>query len=191
MVSAPKAATNILRLTTSNIMKHIYLVSALLSALALTACTDDDNLDVHLPEAEYGTPNEWYYAGGKLGTTSIQSAYAYRQATQAVDDAGLSLNFQIGESLFEKDYNTSNDAFAGLGPVYVRRGCLYCHPNYGHGKRQTAHRADQDGNGYLLVVYDKKTNAYIYSVAGSEHLRFCVVSCTLDCVYSRCHGLHP
>ena len=166
MVSAPKAATNILRLTTSNIMKHIYLVPALFSALALTACTDDDNLDVHLPEAEYGTPNEWYYAGGKLGTTSIQSAYAYRQATQAVDDAGLSLNFQIGESLFEKDYNTSNDAFAGLGPVYVRRGCLYCHPNYGHGKRQTAYRADQDGNGYLLVVYDKKTDAYIYSVAG-------------------------
>ena len=147
-------------------MKHIYLVPALFSALALTACTDDDNLDVHLPEAEYGTPNEWYYAGGKLGTTSIQSAYAYRQATQAVDDAGLSLNFQIGESLFEKDYNTSNDAFAGLGPVYVRRGCLYCHPNYGHGKRQTAYRADQDGNGYLLVVYDKKTDAYIYSVAG-------------------------
>lgn len=165
-MSAPKAATNILRLTTSNIMKHIYLVPALFSALALTACTDDDNLDVHLPEAEYGTPNEWYYAGGKLGTTSIQSAYAYRQATQAVDDAGLSLNFQIGESLFEKDYNTSNDAFAGLGPVYVRRGCLYCHPNYGHGKRQTAYRADQDGNGYLLVVYDKKTDAYIYSVAG-------------------------
>ena len=56
-MSAPKAATNILRLTTSNIMKHIYLVPALLSALALTACTDDDNLDVHLPEAEYGTPN--------------------------------------------------------------------------------------------------------------------------------------
>ena len=106
--------------------------------MAFTACTDDDNLDVHLPEAEYGSPNEWYYSGGKLGTTSIQSAYAYRQATQAVDDAGLSLNFQIGESLFEKDYNTSNDAFAGLGPVYVRRGCLYCHPNYGHHKSTRA-----------------------------------------------------
>ena len=135
--------------------------------MALTACTDDDNLDFHLPEAEYGTPNEWYYSGGKLGTTSIQSAYAYRQATSAVDEAGLSLNFQIGESLFEKDYNTSNGAFAGLGPVYVRRGCLYCHPNYGHGKRQTnTYRADQDGNGYLLVVYDEQTDAYIYSVAG-------------------------
>ena len=148
-------------------MKRNCLLPALLSVMALTACTDDDNLDFHLPEAEYGTPNEWYYSGGKLGTTSIQSAYAYRQATSAVDEAGLSLNFQIGESLFEKDYNTSNGAFAGLGPVYVRRGCLYCHPNYGHGKRQTnTYRADQDGNGYLLVVYDKQTDAYIYSVAG-------------------------
>ena len=147
-------------------MKHVYFIPALLSALALTACSDNDTLDTNLPEAEYGSPNEWYYAGGKLGTTNIQSAYAYRQATSAVDEAGLSLNFQIGESLFEKDYNTSTDAFAGLGPVYVRRGCLYCHPNYGHGKRQNAYRADQDGNGYLLVVYDKKTDAYIYSVAG-------------------------
>lgn len=147
-------------------MKHVYFIPALLSALAFTACSDNDTLDTNLPEAEYGSPSEWYYAGGKLGTTNIQSAYAYRQATAAVDEAGLSLNFQIGESLFEKDYNTSTDAFAGLGPVYVRRGCLYCHPNYGHGKRQNAYRADQDGNGYLLVVYDKKTNAYIYSVAG-------------------------
>ena len=121
MVVCPKAATNILRLTINNMMKHIYLVPALFSALALTACTDDNNSDWSLPEAEFGTPNEWYYSGGKLGTTSIQSAYAYRQATQAVEDAGLSLNFQIGESLFEKDYNTTNDAFAGLGPVYVRR----------------------------------------------------------------------
>lgn len=40
-------------------------------------------------------------------------------------------------------------------------------PNYGHGKRQiNNYRADQDGNGYLLVVYDKQTDAYIYSVAG-------------------------
>lgn len=148
-------------------MKHIYLFSALISAMALTACSDDNDTDWSLPEAEFGTPNEWYYAGGKLGTTSIQSAYAYRQAAPAVDVAGMGLKFQVGEALFEKDYNTSNNAFAGLGPVYVRRGCLYCHPNYGHGKRQNKYyRADQDGNGYLLVIYDKQTNAYIYSVAG-------------------------
>lgn len=151
-------------------MKHIYLIPALFSAAALFSCSDDDNspLDVNLPES-LGTPNEWYYAGGKLGTTNIQSAYAYRQAAPAVDAAGMGGKFQIGEALFEKDYNTntsSSAAFSGLGPVYVRRGCLYCHPNYGHGKRQNEYRADQMGNGYLLVVYDKQTDAYITSVAG-------------------------
>ncbi|MBQ4277993.1 MAG: hypothetical protein II750_07860, partial [Bacteroidaceae bacterium] len=45
-------------------------------------------------------------------------------------------------------------------------GCLYCHPSYGHGKRQTEYRESTMGNGYLLVVYDKVTQAYIRSVAG-------------------------
>ena len=150
-------------------MKRIYLIPALFSAVTLFSCSDDDNsLDLKLPE-NLGTPNEWYYAGGKLGTTKIQSAYAYRQAAPAVYVAGMGGKFQIGEALFEKDYNTntsSSASFTGLGPVYVRRGCLYCHPNYGHGKRQNEYRADQMGNGYLLVCYDKQTNAYIYSVAG-------------------------
>ena len=147
-------------------MKKVYLISGLFSSLLLLGCSDDNTLDLSLPD-NLGTPDEWYYAGGKLGTTSIQSAYAYRQATPAVDDAGLAVNFQVGESLFEKDYNTNTSgAFMGLGPVYVRRGCLYCHPSYGHGKRMNRYRADDDGNGYLLVIYDKQTNSYIYSVAG-------------------------
>ena len=75
--------------------------------------------------------------------------------------------FNEGEYLFEKDYNTNTEgAFHGLGPVYVRRGCLYCHPGYGHGARQTSYKADTHRNGYLLVIYDKTTNAYIRSVAG-------------------------
>ncbi len=147
-------------------MKKVNLISGLFSSLLLLGCSDDNTLDLSLP-TNLGTPDEWYYAGGKLGTTSIQSAYAYRQATPAVDQAGLAINFQVGESLFEKDYNNNTEgAFAGLGPVYVRRGCLYCHPNYGHGKRMNRYRADDDGNGYLLVIYDKQTNNYIYSVAG-------------------------
>ncbi len=147
-------------------MKKVYLISGLFSSLLLLGCSDDNTLDLSLPD-NLGTPDEWYYAGGKLGTTSIQSAYAYRQATPAVDDAGLAVNFQVGESLFEKDYNTNTSgAFMGLGPVYVRRGCLYCHPIYGHGKRMNRYRANDDGNGYLLVIYDKQTNSYIYSVAG-------------------------
>lgn len=48
----------------------------------------------------------------------------------------------------------------------MRPGCNYCHPGYGHGARQNAYSATQERNGYLLVIYDKQTNAYIRSVAG-------------------------
>ena len=82
-------------------MKHINFIPCLLSALAFTACSDNDTRDTNLPEAEYGSPNEWYYAGGKFGTTNILSAYAYRQASTVVDEAGLSLTLQFGESTYE------------------------------------------------------------------------------------------
>ena len=151
-------------------MKHIYLVSAALAAFALASCSDNDNnlgdiIDIG-PGSEVTHPAE-YYAGGVLGTTTLQNAYAYRQATPAVDNAGMTQAFQIGETLFERDYNENTDgAFHGLGPVYVRQGCLYCHPSYGHGKRMDRYRANDMGNGYLLVIYDKQTGAYIQSVAG-------------------------
>ena len=110
---------------------------------------------------------EDYYAGGLLGTTAVNTATAFEQPTKAVENAGMMTAFNEGEYLFEKDYNTNTEgAFHGVGPVYVRRGCLYCHPGYGHGARQTSYKADTHRNGYLLVVYDKTTNAYIRSVAG-------------------------
>ena len=110
---------------------------------------------------------EDYYAGGKLGTTTNNSSTAYKQPTLAVENAGMVTAFNEGEYLFEKDFNTNTSgAFKGLGPVYVRPGCLYCHPGYGHGARQNTYAANLQRNGYLLVVYDKKTDAYIRSVAG-------------------------
>lgn len=152
-------------------MKKFNYIPVVFSLLALMSCSDknSDNIDdvINIDPTTPIEKSEEYYAGGELGTTTTVNAYAYRQAAPAVDQAGMTQAFQIGESLFEKDYNTNTEgAFHGLGPVYVRRGCLYCHPNYGHGKRQTSYKADQDGNGYLLVIYDKKTNNYIYSVAG-------------------------
>ena len=144
---------------------------ALLGALITAGCSDSDDA-VEATTWEIGDPTstdypEDYYAGGLLGTTSVNSASAYEQPTKAVENAGMQTSFNEGEYLFEKDYNTNSDgAVHGLGPVYVRRGCLYCHPGYGHGARQTSYKADAHRNGYLLVVYDKTTNAYIRSVAG-------------------------
>lgn len=152
-------------------MKKRQLIPLFCAALAMMSCSDskssvDDVIDLG-GGGSTSEKSEEYYAGGKLGTTTLQGANAYKQPTPAVEQQGFGAAFQIGEALFERDFNTNTDgAFAGLGPLYVRQGCLYCHPAYGHGKRQKRYRYSDMGNGYLLVIYDKKTNAYIYSVAG-------------------------
>ncbi|WP_027455641.1 di-heme oxidoredictase family protein [Xylanibacter brevis] len=153
-------------------MKRLSLFgSVLLSTIITVGCSSSDG-SVEPLTWEIGDPTatdypEDYYAGGQLGTTAVNTATAFEQPTKAVVDAGMMTAFNEGEYLFEKDYNTNTDgAFHGLGPVFVRRGCLYCHPGYGHGARQTEYKADNHRNGYLLVIYDKTTNAYIRSVAG-------------------------
>lgn len=153
-------------------MKRLSLFgSVLLSTIITVGCSSSDG-SVEPLTWEIGDPTatdypEDYYAGGQLGTTAVNTATAFEQPTKAVVDAGMMTAFNEGEYLFEKDYNTNTDgAFHGLGPVFVRRGCLYCHPGYGHGARQTEYKADNHRNGYLLVIYDKATNAYIRSVAG-------------------------
>ncbi len=151
-------------------MKKSFILPLALAAM-LASCSDDNSSFtgdiIDLGPGSTTEKSEDYYAGGQLGTTTLVNAYAYQQPTPAVALANMQMEFQNGETLFERDYNQNSDgAFTGLGPVYVRKGCLYCHPNYGHGKRQTRYRESDMGNGYLLVIYDKTTNAYIRSVAG-------------------------
>ena len=144
------------------------LISVTLTVLALTSCSEDNTpLSWEIGEGTQIDYPEDYYAGGKLGTTANNSSTAYKQPTLAVENAGMVTAFNEGEYLFEKDFNTNTSgAFKGLGPVYVRPGCLYCHPGYGHGARQSSYAANKQRNGYLLVIYDKLTDAYIRSVAG-------------------------
>ena len=144
------------------------LISVTLTVLALTSCSEDNTpLSWEIGEGTQIDYPEDYYAGGKLGTTANNSSTAYKQPTLAVENAGMVTAFNEGEYLFEKDFNTNTSgAFKGLGPVYVRPGCLYCHPGYGHGARQSSYAANKQRNGYLLVIYDKQTDAYIRSVAG-------------------------
>ncbi len=151
-------------------MKRFFIYGTIFATLALTACSDDDeneNKDGNKPQPTTSIdPAEWY-AGGELGTVFNATAYAFSQPSPATEQGGFSQSFKLGEYLFEKDFNTNTSgAFHGLGPVAVRPGCLYCHPNYGHGKRQERYRATDQGNGYLLVIYDKTTNGYITSQAG-------------------------
>lgn len=136
------------------------------AALPLTSCSDDKETAIDEEKTTDYDPDE-FYAGGKLGTAFNATKSAFEQPSGAVEAQGLSHAFQMGEYAFERDYNQNQSgAFHGLGPVMVRVGCLYCHPSYGYGKRTEQYRAKEMGNGYLLVVYDKKTDAYIRSVAG-------------------------
>lgn len=148
-------------------MKRVLFYGSLLSVCMIaTSCHDDDNNSDEIIDDKKEL-SEDYYTGGKLGTVFNATSNAYEQPSPACDNADFSYFFKKGESLFERDFNeTEGSAFYGLGPVYVRKGCLYCHPSYGHGKRQNEYRESTMGNGYLLVIYDKTTNAYIRSVAG-------------------------
>ena len=153
-----------------NITKLAFL--GLLSMPLLTACHDDDDIDLGplVTETEaFGKANdvfsadEWY-PGGQLGTTEKAS---YSAATPAVVNiAGMEEDFNTGEDFFEHLYTFEQNPRKGLGPAWVRNSCIACHPSYGHGKRQTEYRANQIGNGYLLVVHHPSNNAYISEVTG-------------------------
>ncbi len=148
-------------------MKHSKLIKNALQSLALVAtvsllpaCSDDNegnNLGSLTPkEQTFGKGNdvfsaEEWYPGGKLGTTEKAS---YSAPTAAVENIpGMEEDFNVGEGFFEKLYTYEDAPRKGLGPAWVRNGCIHCHPSYGHGKRQTEYRANTIGNGYLLVIY--------------------------------------
>ena len=150
-------------------------------ALAVTACSEDDSAKPYNPNDNVGknignfTSAEWY-PGGEKGTTSNEEG-CYSNPSPEIEEAGLSQTFKRGETFFEHNYTYFTRPYAGLGPAYVRSGCEYCHPSYGHGKRQNKYNADQMGNGYLLVIYHPTAgtdpdgvqyaaNSYIRQVTG-------------------------
>ena len=140
----------------------------------LTACSDDDKKttdlgNLTLLEESFGKANEVFtadewYPGGQLGTTENASYSAPAPAVENIP--GMEEDFNTGEDFFEHLYTFDQNPRRGLGPAWVRNSCIACHPSYGHGKRQTEYRANTIGNGYLLVIYNKNTNAYISEVTG-------------------------
>ncbi|MBR1473586.1 MAG: hypothetical protein IJ602_04925 [Paludibacteraceae bacterium] len=147
-------------------MKKEFLFIAL-AALALAGCQSEGN---NKPETDMP---EWYYTGGKLGTTTTTSSMAFRQPTPATDDAGLGTMFAQGDNIAEKDFVTNASGRQhGLGPVYVRASCQHCHPNYSHGTSVPTgtYNAKDQGNGTLLVVINPATQAYVPWLAGMPQL---------------------
>lgn len=133
-----------------------------------TACSDEEIKNTPDPQPESDKP-EWYYAGGKLGTSELFTTNAFEQPAPAVDEQGFYQQFKNGEALFEKPFMTNRSGVrSGLGPVYIRTSCLHCHPNYGHGTRvpEGAFNTADPGNGCLLVVYNPETEGYVPWLAG-------------------------
>lgn len=150
-------------------MKKInYLILAIL-CLGMVACSNDDTDPTPTPESEIAQLPEWYYTGGELGTTHLATFNALEQPTASIENAGMYQSFKNGEALFEKPFMSNMEGVrSGLGPVYIRTSCIHCHPGYGHGKRieAGAFNTNEIGNGNLLVVYNKDTEAYVPWLAG-------------------------
>lgn len=154
------------------IFKMSVTAAAALSALALASCSDDEKITNNDAPDTPERP-DWYYAGGKLGTTELATSNVFEQPTAAVENQGLYQSFKNGEALFEKPFMTNTDGVrGGLGPVYIRTSCTHCHPNYSHGERvaEGSYDTRDPGNGTLLVVYDPATEGYVPWLAGMPQL---------------------
>ena len=139
-----------------------------LAAAALVGCNPGGGSNT--PETDMP---EWYYTGGKLGTTTNTSSMTFRQPTPATEEAGLGTMFAQGDQIAEKPFVTNESGRQhGLGPVYVRASCQHCHPNYSHGTSvpEGTYDAANVGNGTLLVVINPATQAYVPWLAGMPQL---------------------
>lgn len=157
-------------------------LALIVGGAVIVSCSDDDNSvkanlgELTPAESAFGKANdvftaaEWY-PGGELGTTEKAS---YSAIAPGAEKLGLETNFNKGEDFFENLYTYTDEPRKGLGPVWVRNGCIHCHPSYGHGKRQQEYRANTIGNGYLLVIYhpneDFTEDGVRYTTAPSSYI---------------------
>ena len=154
-----------------NLNNLIILGLGLMAGAMVSSCSDDETYDNNkLVEEEslFGKDTgvfsaaEWF-PGGELGTTEKAS---YSAPTAPVDaDAAMTFSFKKGEDNFEHLYTFTDEPRKGLGPAWVRNSCIHCHPSYGHGKRMTRYRANDFGNGYLLVIYHPEAGVDLDGVA--------------------------
>ena len=150
------------------------LLMGLASLPLMMSCKDDSTVenDKLIPaEDPFGKANsefsaEEWYPGGELGTTRNAS---YSAPTVPVENMGLDASFKKGEDNFEHLYTFTEEPRKGLGPAWVRNSCIHCHPSYGHGKRMTRYRANDFGNGYLLVIYHPEAGVDLDGVAYAKN----------------------
>ncbi|MDR2361860.1 MAG: c-type cytochrome [Prevotellaceae bacterium] len=120
----------------------------------LTACAGSEEPVTPAIPQEYG---EEYYAGGVNGTVFVASSFAYKQPMPVIDaDATLYRQFMRGERIADKSFVASEGmGYSGLGPTYIRKSCIACHPSYGgRGQRVDKYDSNDSRNSYLLMIYN-------------------------------------
>lgn len=139
-------------------MKTNYSKLILTAAIVFiaTGCTEEGTGEEGGKKAKYG--EEWY-SGGEMGTVFDATSRAYKQPMPAIEsDAGLYSQFMRGEYIFGKSFVASEGegiGFSGLGPTYIRKSCVACHPTYGgRSRRVDKYDSNDSQNGYLLMIYD-------------------------------------
>jgi CxxC motif-containing protein (DUF1111 family) len=124
------------------------------------SCTDE-NTSTSGNKKEYNEANVEWYPGGENVTVFSASTLAYQQSMPFIDaDPELFKSFMRGERIFEKSFvATTGMGYSGLGPAYMRKSCLACHPSYGgHGQRVDKYDASDSRNSYVVFVFDKEGN---------------------------------
>ena len=109
------------------------IFAAITAATMITACTSSDDAkelgELETEEQAFGkatgnfTADEWF-PGGKLGTTDKASYSSPTPAVQSI--AGMEDDFNTGEDFFEHLYTFEQAPRRGLGPAWVRNGCITC-----------------------------------------------------------------
>ncbi|MDR1738518.1 MAG: hypothetical protein LBR66_06880 [Candidatus Symbiothrix sp.] len=136
-----------------------------LSAICLivASCADESptpsTQNTNQPKTYSEATAEWF-AGGENGTVFMSGSKAYQQPMPFIEDnAELYRAFFRGEQIFEKSFvSFEGQGYSGLGPVYIRKSCIACHPSYGgHSKRVDKLDSNDSRNGYLLMIYDPNT----------------------------------
>ena len=79
-------------------MKRLNYITAIALSFAFAAC-QDNNTDI--PKDTPEELPEWYYTGGELGTTHLNTFNALEQPTESIENKGMYDSFKRGEDLFE------------------------------------------------------------------------------------------
>ena len=140
--------------------RNSLLISMMMSLMAATSCSDGEGGLTPVPPEPEPEPIEYsdeWYPGGVNGTVFNATARAYKQPMSPINDnPTLFRQFMRGEEIAGKSFvSTDGTGYSGLGPVYIRKSCIACHPSYGgHSKRVDKIDSNDSRNGYLLMIYD-------------------------------------